>query len=47
MQPFNNLRIGAQYPHEPEADRKEEGVHQLMDLRPHLTVTPQHGFNPI
>jgi len=38
------LWISAQGQHEPEAGGKEEGVNQLVDLRPHLTITLQHGL---
>ena len=44
LQPRDDLRIGAQDKCQPKAQRKQAGVRQLVDLRPNLTITSQHGF---
>ena len=37
-----NFVIGSQNVSEPESDREETGVHQLMDLHPDLAMAAKH-----
>ena len=41
----DDLRIGAQHIRRPKTQRQQGGIRQLVDLRPNLTITPQHGYS--
>ena len=42
MEPFNDSFVCAQLISQPEAQRKQARVHQLMDLHPNLAMATQH-----
>ena len=39
---INDVLVRPQFVSEPEADREQARVHQLMDLHPNLAITAQH-----
>ena len=47
VQPRDDMRVGAQHVGQPEADGKQTGIGQLVDLRSNLTVASQHGFTTL